>query len=463
VSFISLTFLLFFCIVLLLIKIMPTKELQQVVLLISSYIFYVSWDYRFLLLLIILSCGVWFLGKELYVKQKKALLICGIVLCLLVLITFKYFNFFVDNFCEVLKLEGVAIQFILPMGLSFYIFQAISYLCDVYSRKIKSVSLLQVLLYIGFFPQIMSGPIVKAKDFIPQLEQKRLITKENFEIGMQLFVVGLFKKVVIADRLGVCVNAVFSAPMAYSWTSILIAVFANAFQIYYDFSGYSDMAIAVARCMGFDLGNNFNMPYLAKNPVDFWRRWHISLSTWFRDYLYIPLGGNRKGTLRTCLNVFVTMFISGIWHGANWTFWAWGIGHGVISVIYKAFNSYKDRISYKNKSNSIEILFSIIFTFVIVTLLWIPFSAKDLSTAGVIISRLVTMADGVGYYHTWTLVYGLLILIVHVISFTKNNSNSIWRALDLHKFESKLVMCIFLILIFLFAYIGEFAFLYAQF
>ena len=458
-NFLSFSFVAFFGVLLILLKCFPGKKAQQIILLAASYLFYALWDWRFLLLLVGLSAAVWFLGKAAHDRGSKAALTMGVILCIGVLGVFKYLGFFVESFCAMFGLSAVTLGLILPMGLSFYIFQAVSYLCDAYWKKITPASLFHVLLYIGFFPQIVSGPIVKAHDFLPQLEEAHPITGENLSAGLQQFSVGMFKKVVIADRLGVAVNAVFAAPGAYSGVSLAMAVFAYTIQLYCDFSGYSDMAIGVARCMGYDLGRNFNMPFLARNPSDFWRRWHISLSSWFRDYVYIPLGGSRKGYGRTCVNLFLTMFLSGIWHGANWTFLVWGALHGIASAGHKIF---RDQRKKRGKTASGGLL-SAVAMFLLFALLLIPFRAESLGQTWLVVTRIFTMAEGVHYISVFTVIYGLLILGVHALAGIRNGGNSLWKPLKLEKFSSKLILCVFLLLSFLFAYIGDSAFLYAQF
>ena len=461
-NFLSLSFAVFFGAVLLLLKAFRGKKAQQRILLGASYLFYALWDWRFLLLLIALSAAVWFLGKAAYEKESKPALMAGLILCIGVLGIFKYLGFFVESFCSLFGLSRVTLRLILPVGLSFYIFQAISYLCDAYRKKITPASLPHVLLYIGFFPQIVSGPIVKAHDFLPQLEQSHPITEENVSAGLQQFCVGMFKKVVIADRLGVGVNAVFAAPAAYSGLSLAVAAFAYTIQLYCDFSGYSDMAVGAARCMGYDLGKNFNMPFLARNPSDFWRRWHISLSSWFRDYVYIPLGGSRKGDGRTCWNLFITMLLSGIWHGANWTFLVWGILHGAVSAAHKIFRDWQKKRGSAS-SGALGGIACTVGTFLLVALLFIPFRAESLGQAWLVLVRIFTMAEGIHYVSVFALLYGGLILGMHALAGIRNGGNTPWKPLNLEKFSSKLILCAFLLLCFLFAYIGDSAFLYAQF
>ena len=465
-NFISLAFAGSFAVLLLVLKLLPGKNAQQWVLLGASYLFYALWDWRFLALLAGLSAAVWLLGKAAAGRHSKPALVLGVSLCIGVLCIFKYLGFFVDSFCGWLGLEPGSLRLILPIGLSFYIFQAVSYLADAYTGRIAPATFRNVLLYIGFFPQIVSGPIVKAHDFLPQLERAHPITGENLSYGLQLFCVGMFKKVVIADRLGVCVNAVFEAPAAYSGLSLAMAVFAYTIQLYCDFSGYSDMAVGVARCMGYDLGRNFNMPFLARNPSDFWSRWHISLSSWFRDYVYIPLGGSRGGEAKTCRNLVVTMLLSGIWHGANWTFLLWGLLHGAASAVHRLFRTWRKKhpgTAHGPVRQKLTAAVSTAAMFLVFSGLLLPFRADSIAQAWMILCRIVTMAPGVTYISVFAVIYGAFILGVHLAAGLFHQGNSLFRPLDTKRFSSKLILCVFLLLTFLFASTGDTAFLYAQF
>ncbi len=467
-NFISVGFLIFFAVLLSLLYFVKDYRKQNAVLLVASYLFYAFGDVRFLVLLLGVSLLMWFLGrciaKHLQTVVAKRCLVLGVVVDVLVLGVFKYFNFFAEGFSTLLGLEYTALHIILPLGISFYIFQSISYIADVYTGKTEAEpSVWNVLLYIGFFPQITSGPIVKAHDFLPQLKKERQITWESLSCGMQQFVLGLFKKMVIADRLGVAVNAVYATPEAYSGLSLLVTVLAYSLQIYYDFSGYSDMAIGVARVLGFDLGQNFNLPYLAKNPSDFWRRWHISLSSWFRDYVYIPLGGSRKGTFRTYLNLFITMLLSGLWHGASWAFVVWGAIHAFASVVHKWFVDLKKKKGWGKKETKLGNLLCVVVNFCVVSILWIPFRTNDFGQSLLILQRIFTWSQGVNYVYVFTLIFAMLLLAVELIAVKWNQGNNIWKPLDLSKFWTKLVFCLFVLIIVCFAYIGDSAFIYAQF
>ena len=465
-NFISFAFAGFFAVLLLILKLLPDRNAQQWVLLGASYIFYALWDWRFLALLFGLSASVWWLGKAVGERRSKPALVLGVSLCVGVLGIFKYLGFFLKSFCSLLKLDDPSIHLILPLGLSFYIFQAISYLYDAYTGKIIPTTLRNVLIYIGFFPQIVSGPIVKAHDFLPQLEEAHRITSDNLSYGLQLFCVGMFKKVVIADRLGEAVNAVFEAPAAYSGLSLAVTVFAYTIQLYCDFSGYSDMAVGVARCMDYDLGCNFNMPFLARNPSELWSRWHISLSSWFRDYVYIPLGGSRRGESKACRNLIITMLLSGIWHGANWTFVLWGLLHGLASGVHRLFLIWRRKRPKPAQSIIRQKLVGTVSaaaTFLLFSALLLPFRAVSIAEAWMILHRIITCAPGVSYISVFTVIYGGMILGIHLIAGLFNGGNSLFRPLDLRRFSSKVIFLVFLLLTFLFACTGNTSFLYAQF
>ena len=462
-SFLSLRFIIFFVVLVIIYSFIKQEKKRQVLLLVASYLFYGYADFRFLAVIFAISVMVWFIGLKTVYGKNRALFILGIFFCLLTLGYYKYFNFFVDSFARLFGQEAPgALTFVLPLGISFYTFQAISYLCDVHWGKIQAENALwKVLLYIGFFPQITSGPIVKARDFMPQLVLEHKITCESFSTGVQRVTIGLFKKVVIADRLGAVVNAVYAAPQAYSGFSLLMAACSYAIQIYCDFSGYSDMSIGIAEVFGYDLGRNFEFPYIAKNPSDFWKRWHISLSSWFRDYVYIPLGGNRKGKVRTYFNLFVTMLLSGLWHGANWTFVVWGALHGLTSVIHKMFcDSGKNRTKTEN---SVTTFFTILVNIIIVWLLWIPFRTNTFGEAVTIVTRIFTMADGIEFISVFSVIYIVLIMIIQVYALLRHRGMYWEKKLNFTKFWDIFAFACLVLIIVVFAYIGDTSFIYAQF
>lgn len=331
--------------------------------------------------------------------RRKFFLIFSVFANLTILGVFKYYNFFADNFAALTQtLLGIApsaraLNIILPVGISFYTFQTMSYTIDVYRRRAQaSHSLLEVATYVSFFPQLVAGPIERGKNLLPQFQRPRTINSFAVREGLWLVAWGLYKKMVIADNMAKIVNSTFGPfdnlgsviNVPEDGMRLLVAVYAFAFQIYCDFSGYSDIARGTAKLLGFDIMLNFNLPYFARSPSDFWRRWHISLSTWLRDYLYIPLGGNRHGTFNTYRNVMITMLLGGLWHGAAWTFVLWGAFHGVILVIYRALAPNSDKEESRWWLHAVQSL----IMFNIVCLGWLIFRAQNLTTIGVFLQSI---------------------------------------------------------------------------
>ena len=365
---------------------------------IVSYLFYGWWDWRFLVLIAFTSFCSWLSGiaidkirednnsvsEDTSFVQKRCKWITGIniFLNLAILGFFKYFNFFVDNFVEAFSLLGITLhkttlQIILPVGISFYTFQALSYTIDVYRRRLKPTKdIVAFFAFVSFFPQLVAGPIERATNLLVQFYKPRFFTYENAVNGMRQILWGFFKKMVIADNCALVVNDIFSNYTNYSGSTLVLGAVLFAFQIYGDFSGYSDIAIGTAKLFGITLKQNFNYPYFSRNIIDFWRRWHISLNTWFVDYVYIPLGGSREGEYKHIRNILVIFLLSGLWHGANWTFVTWGIYHGLLFIPLLLMD--------KNKlpdSNMIRSVISMLITFGFVTLGWIIFRAETLSMA----------------------------------------------------------------------------------
>ncbi|PIZ76962.1 MAG: MBOAT family protein [Parcubacteria group bacterium CG_4_10_14_0_2_um_filter_7_35_8] len=388
------SFFVFFSIVLILNWFLKRKPfLWRIFLLAISYLFYATWDIRFLALIFLVSIfnylGTFFIDWTINKSYRKFWLTLIIGVDVLVLVFFKYFNFFRESADILLNKIGFSsnallLHIILPIGLSFYILRAISYSVDVFNKKISlEKSFLDLAIYISFFPQLLSGPILRAKDFFIQLKDGGAKTIENLEENFTLILIGLFKKIVIASYLTVnIVDDVFTVPQNHSQLVVLLAIYAFAIVIYCDFSGYSDMAIGIAGLMGFKSPNNFASPYLAVDFQDFWRRWHITLSNWLRDYIYIPLGGNRKGEARTYLNLMATMFISGLWHGTGIQFVVWSIFHGLALIISR----FKAEIM--NQGVTLEKILSWFITLNAVCFLWIFFRAQNLQNAFDIIKQL---------------------------------------------------------------------------
>lgn len=471
-SFVSMAFLLLFAVSYLGSKLSKTREQKHIVLLLASYVFYGYWDVRFLLLLILQTYISYILAKQIArateQKRAKTFMLIGVSISLAILGFFKYFNFFVESFAQLFGISSLGtLNIILPVGISFYTFQALSYLIDVYRKQLKACDrFLNISLYISFFPQLVAGPIVRASDFLPQLDEDRPMTRENLVEGMQIFLFGLIKKVVIADRLAVCVDAAFASPASYSGLSLFLAVVAYSIQIYCDFSGYSDMAIGVAKTFGYDLCKNFDMPYLSRNPTELWQRWHISLSTWLRDYLYIPLGGNRKGKVRTKINLMLTMLLGGLWHGANWQMVLWGALHGGALVVHKTVREQSNRRGIHIHNvwlKRIVSVVSVIATYLFTCLCWVFFRAQSFPDAITILSRIVTGAGGIRYYSVFTFVFAGVIAIATAIGAVKNQRHGFYPVLDLSKFWNKVILILAILLTLMFFYAGDTAFIYFQF
>ncbi len=355
---------------------------RKLFLLAASYVFYGWWDWRFCALLLASSLLNWLVGRLIHLTPgdagRTAWMILGVVINLAVLATFKYYGFFLESLGALLVDLGIErdmlfLQIVLPVGISFYTFQGISYVVDVKRGHASGdVGLVDAMLYISFFPQLVAGPIVRAADFLPQLRRTPRLSREAAALGLLLIVWGLLKKTVIAAELAEgLVDPVFFDPRAYGAGDLALAVYGYAVQIYCDFSAYSDIAIGCAALLGYRFQRNFDQPYRARSFQDFWRRWHISLSTWLRDYLYIPLGGSRGGTVATYRNLFVTMLLGGLWHGAAWTFVAWGALHGAALAIERALGL----------ARSARSLISLIVVFHVVCLGWILFRSPDFALA----------------------------------------------------------------------------------
>lgn len=373
---------------------------QNVLLLAASYYFYACWDYRFLSLIVISTVIDYVCGLKIAASDRgsirKLFLGISVVANLGMLGFFKYFDFFIDSLGRLsFHVLGQDISWrlglILPVGISFYTFQTMSYTIDIYRGTLKPTrNIIEFSTFIAFFPQLVAGPIERASNLLPQFEKVRKIDWDKLRTGTWLILWGLFKKAAIADNLAIIADRAFNGDIGnLSGPEIFVAVYAFAFQIYCDFSGYSDMARGLARVMGFDLMLNFRNPYFATDPSEFWKRWHISLSTWLRDYLYIPLGGNRHGTVKMYRNLLLTMLLGGIWHGAAWTFVAWGVFHGLLLVGWRSLNVstlFHRIIPHKKLCNWLLV----IVMFHLICISWILFRANSLSLAGEMMLRLFT-------------------------------------------------------------------------
>ncbi|AWM15251.1 MBOAT family protein [Flavobacterium sediminis] len=351
------------------------------VVLFSLFFYYKSSGHYFWLL-IFSSVVDYSLSRLIFAESRqsyrKLYLVISLVINLGLLAYFKYTNFFIDNLNMLSDGHIAFADIVLPVGISFYTFQTLSYTIDVYRKELEPTkSFIDFLFFVSFFPQLVAGPIVRASDFIPQIYQKLNLTKEDFNKALFLIIGGLIKKAVISDYISVnFVDRVFDAPNSYTAFENLMASYGYAIQIYCDFSGYSDMAIGLALLMGFTLPPNFRTPYQSASITEFWRRWHISLSSWLRDYLYISMGGNRKGKFRTYFNLFMTMFLGGLWHGANWKFVFWGVLHGLVLAVERYFGQFI-KLPKTIWIKSIQV----VLTFHFVVFCWLFFRAKDFGTA----------------------------------------------------------------------------------
>lgn len=420
--FSQIEFFVFFFVVFVGNTLLPTLRLKHLFLLAASLYFYAYWDWRFCGLLIVSSYGDFLIGRQIVNSgtdaRRRFWMWASIVLNLGVLGYFKYANFFIQSATTVFESVGwhpQTLNIILPAGISFFTFQKFSYTIDLYRREIEPCKRFSdFLLFISFFPQLVAGPIVRASEFLPQLARPHPLTALRCFEGFRLFVFGFFKKVFIADNIASFVDYSFANAPVLSGATLWLAVSAYTLQIYCDFSGYSDMAIGVARTLGYDFKCNFNLPYISTNITEFWRRWHISLSTWLKDYLYIPLGGNRLGKRRTYINLMLTMLLGGLWHGASWTFVFWGGLHGVALAIHKI---WVDAIgSELPKHNRLLRFASWLVTLLVVMMGWVFFRAKDFTTAGIILKRMVTLSDGVSHLYPFAFVALALMTVSHLIA-----------------------------------------------
>ncbi len=398
-TFTSFYYLIFLTVVAVLCYVLKPK-LRNILLLAACYLFYGLFGIKYLPVLLattLVGYGGGLIIQLAPAGRRKGWLTLALLLDFGLLFVFKYFNFFAAAFTELLSAAGIPIverglSLLLPVGISFYVFQTTGYLIDVYRKNIPAErNFIDFALFSSYFPGLVSGPIQRAGEMLPQYKRKSVFSYENIKSGSLQFIWGAFKKLVIADVLAVVVNTSYAKPAEFSGFQLFFAAICYSVQIYCDFSAYSDMAIGSARIMGIALPKNFDCPYFAVSLRDFWKRWHISLTSWFRDYLYIPLGGNRRGKWRGYLNIIIVFLISGLWHGAAWGFIVWGGLHGVLQVVGKILepyrNAFRRRLHIADSNRGLK-LFRHVFIFLLVTLLWIFFRADSLSDAVLIISKI---------------------------------------------------------------------------
>ena len=428
----SVNFLIFFPIVVSGYFLIPEK-LKNHWLLVASYYFYMSWQPVYALLILFSTVTTYYcavlIDKAKTQKQKKLFLASNIVVNIAILCYFKYFNFIVGSLLAVFPGLSIAPNnnLLAVVGISFYTFQSLGYSIDVYRGDVeKAKDFLTYALFVSFFPQLVAGPIERSKNLLPQLYKTHKFDYDRVTDGLVLMAWGFFKKLVISDGAALIVNAVYNDVTKYTGIQLVMATVLFAFQIYCDFSGYSDIAIGAANVMGFKLMRNFNHPYFSQNVTQFWRNWHISLSTWFMDYVYIPLGGSRKGTIRTYINLFVTFLVSGLWHGASWTFVIWGAINGAYNVIHKALFGKKEQRRRQMakegkavKTNPVVALAKAVGTFILIDFTWVFFRANTLADAMYVFQN---MFSDVALWFTT----GYFAQMMDVIGFYTNNGMAIF-------------------------------------
>ncbi|SDS84511.1 MBOAT family O-acyltransferase [Winogradskyella sediminis] len=452
-----------------------TVARQNVLVVVASYVFYGWWDYRFLALILFSTIVDFGIGRLLLrtdvQKKRKLLLGISISINLGLLGFFKYYNFFAASFVDAFSFFGHSIQpntldIILPVGISFYTFQTLSYSIDVYRKKLEPTSsFIEFAAFVSFFPQLVAGPIERATNLLPQFKNKRDFKYAEAMDGVYLIIWGLFKKVVIADNCAQFANDIFQHSENYSSSTLLLGTVYFAFQIYGDFSGYSDMAIGTSKLFGFNLMQNFAVPYFARDMAEFWRRWHISLSTWFRDYLYIPLGGSRGSKWQQIRNVFIIFIVSGFWHGANWTFLMWGLLNALYFIPLLLLNRnrvHTNVIAEHNILPSIKEIVQVVLTFTLTLLAWVFFRANTISDAFLYLERLFQFSFKIDRLNLERFSYEmvpLVMLLIGVEWFSRRKQH------PLDKIQNQMVWS--LVLIFLIFVFGSFSnveeFIYFQF
>jgi len=469
----SFVFWIFFVVVIILYRLLP-HYWQNRMLLVASYVFYGYWDYRYLSLIFISTVIDYFVAIGLQgsdnSSQRKRLLTVSICANLGMLGFFKYYNFFTSEMAELLAHIGMPVSMpvlniVLPVGISFYTFQTMSYTIDVYRRQTTPTHrFLDFALYVSFFPQLVAGPIERSYRLLPQILEHRPHLKENFTEGLYHVMIGMFKKVVIADNMAPIVNHIFSRPVAeLTGPEIILGVYAFAFQIYGDFSGYSSIAQGIAKWMGFNLSWNFKMPYFATSPSDFWQRWHITLSSWLRDYLYIPLGGNRGGHFTTLRNLVLTMLLGGLWHGAGWTFIVWGLYHGLLLIVYRLFEFKQDGIPRRLMHHRIGKGLRMIFFFHLVCISWLLFRAESMDQAWEMLRIIFTdfTVTSFCYYAAGMLL--LFITPLMMLEYWIEKSGDLLKLVNSHWSLRTIAYTYFTIMLWIFPPLSKQVFIYFQF
>ncbi|MCB9799495.1 MAG: MBOAT family protein [Candidatus Omnitrophica bacterium] len=451
-------------------------KFQNIFLLFASYFFYGSWNWHFLALIFLSTCVDYVCGLSIAEtqseKKKKFFLVCSIVVNLGILGFFKYANFFTESLQAVLanfgwQIDAVTLNIVLPVGISFYTFQTMSYSIDVYRGEVKPCrDFLDFALFVSFFPQLVAGPIERASSLLPQIKHPRTLNENQFSEGLCLIVWGYFQKVFVADNLAILVTHVFEKPEAASGMQVLFALYAFAFQLFCDFSGYSDIARGISKCLGFELMVNFRTPYFSKGPAEFWRRWHISLSSWLRDYLYIPLGGNRGSWLKNARNIMITMTLGGLWHGAGLNFVLWGFYHGCIILLYRAVGEVCAPLKFVSELKKMKWFgfLQVIVFFHVFCLGLLFFRVSEFSHIPILLKSLcfnfyfnpafIRFYGTVFVFHIW------LLLLIHAGLGREKEFFDLMRG---HPFRRWCTFVLFYYLIFVFGEFGGDPFIYFQF
>jgi len=471
----SIDFAIFFPIIFILYWFVINKKLkyQNLLILTASYIFYGWWDWRFLSLIFISSIVDYCVGLRLNKiddkKKRKILLAISLLANLGLLGFFKYYNFFIHSLIDSFAVMGItlhksSLNIILPVGISFYTFQTLSYTIDIYRKKLKPTKdIIAFFAFVSFFPQLVAGPIERAKNLLPQFMRKRTFIYEDAKDGLRHVLWGLFKKIVIADTCAIYADKIFSTYDTANGSMLVIGILCFAVQIYSDFSGYSDIAIGTARLLGFNIMRNFAYPYFSRDIAEFWRRWHISLSTWFRDYVYIPIGGSRCGKLQRIRNIIITFTVSGLWHGANWTFVAWGFLNGIYYIPIMLLNkqkSHSGQVAEGKLFPNIREIIQVASTFFLTLIAWVFFRAPNIKTAFLYLNKMFSKT-----LFTWPHLEPdfIWLLILPVIEWFQRDK---LHPLQIDKLHISLRACIYIVLAMLILFYcdrNNQAFIYFQF